>query len=72
MPTQKKISLEKKQAELNGFGHSCPDCGCCDFRKPAGPKNIPGGQRRYAVCRNCGLSVPMIEKIDPNWLKKKS
>lgn len=64
--TRKRISLNDRRDELlaEQFGHHCPDCGCSDFRKPSGPLDIPGGQRRYAYCRNCGATVKMVEKIE--------
>lgn len=64
-----ELQQERWEAES---GHACPECGCQDLRKPSGPVNIPGGQRRYAVCRHCGERIPLVEKIDPSYLKKKS
>lgn len=74
MSTDKtRFSLRERIEKMQemSFGHSCAECGCQDFRKPSGPVDIPGGQRRYGVCRNCGARVVMVEKIETVSRKKR-
>jgi len=52
-------------------GIVCPKCGCADFRdgqgrpwRTAKTMNIPGGIRRYKICRHCGHRIRTHEQIN--------
>ncbi len=44
-------------------GLKCPRCGHTKWETLA-TRRIPGGVRRYRVCKNCGRQVKTREKID--------
>lgn len=62
-PTKDRKTLAELAAEAAGKkGIVCPKCGCRHFWKVRDTDQIPGGVRRYRVCRNCGYVKPTVEK----------
>jgi hypothetical protein len=61
--------LRQKARELEAASGSggirCPKCHCGHFYTDK-TVDIPGyRRRRYKICRNCGMRVRTIEKLEP-------